>query len=480
MYVMKCRRFAVPLAILLLLIAMPATVAAHPGDADEPVEHQQDNDPDDGADQPRGVDDEIDQIERELDAIDDDDDAPDRPVDDGDDRSVDDVDAELEQLERELDAVDDDEAAADPLDVELPTPAAPRESAPQSMNPDISAITDLAFAYFSDDPDLRGGHDPVNQGFNLQGVEVALQAAVDPYFRFDSYIVFSLYGVEVEEAYGTSLNLPANLQLRAGNYLTNFGRTNPTHLHVWDFTTQPLVLGKFFGGEGLRGLGVELNQMLPLPWFAEWSVSVQNIGGAATGRSWLGGPGDVDRLTDLGVTPRLEQYWDLTRDLSMLLGFSGTFGPNDTGRGNRTDVYGADLLLHYNPPGLGGHQQIGVQNEFMLRRRQVPEGGNTTEGGVLQDFGGYSELYYSPNLFWRFAGRYEFVSGVENDYLDPEWDDNRHRVAANITYYPSHFSRIRLEHGVDYMPYRDELDPLVHMTMVQLELVIGAHGAHQF
>ncbi len=466
------RRITLAFAVVaLLLVGHPSLSVA----GDEPDQDDTDD-----------VQQELEQIERQLDAVDDDE--PRREdeqteEDEQDDADPLDVDDELEQMERDLEAADDedptDAAAPTHEDPQLPSPADPRESAPQSMNPDISAITDFAFAHFTDEPDLRGGHDPVNQGFNLQGVELALQAAVDPYFRFDSYIVFSLWGVEVEEAFGTTLDLPANLQLRAGNYLTNFGRVNPTHLHVWNFTTQPLVLGKFFGGEGLRGLGVEVSQLLPLPWFAEWSLSVQNIGGASTGRSWLGGEGDVETLTDLGVSPRLEQYWDLTGDLSMLLGLSGVFGPNDTGRGNRTDVYGADLLLYYNPPGLGGHQQIGWQNEFLLRRRQVPEGGNTTDGGVLQDFGGYSELYYSPSLFWRFAGRYEYVSGVENDYLDPEWDQDRHRVGANVSYYPSHFSRIRLEHGVDVMPYRDEAD-LVHMTMVQLELVIGAHGAHQF
>lgn len=419
----------------------------------------------------------------------------------------DDVESELEQMEREIrEAEEEAEPSADPeeepLDVEdeleqmerdveappeEPEPAAPLDfttepigRAVQSMNPDISAITDFAFAWFSDEPDLVGGHDPSNHGFNLQGVELGVQAAVDPYFRFDSFIVFSLWGVEVEEAYGTTLALPANLQLRAGQYLTNFGRINPTHLHVWNFVTQPLVIGKFFGGEGLRGLGVELSQLLPLPWFAEWYVSVQNIAGEATGRSWLGGPGDIQGPLDLTVSPRLEQYWDLVPNLGMLLGFSGAFGPNDTGRNNRSEVYGADLLLKWNPPGAGGYRELGWQNEFLLRRRQTPGAPADDTGDVLQDFGGYTELYYSPSLFWRFGGRYEYVAGVADDYLDPSWDEDRHRAAANVSYYPSHFSRLRFEYGVDFMPYRTDLDELVHMGMVQLELVIGAHGAHDF
>ena len=55
---------------------------------------------------------------------------------------------------------------------------------------------------------------------------------VDPYFRFDSNLVFSQFGVEIEEAYATTLDLPANLQVRAGQFLTRFGRINATHPHA--------------------------------------------------------------------------------------------------------------------------------------------------------------------------------------------------------------------------------------------------------
>ncbi len=443
------------------------------------------NDLDDSDIEEDGVDyDETDPVEAELEALEeelheDPDDENDLDDSDVEEEGVDqdDADAELEELEDEL-STPAETQPDDPLAV--PGLRDSTSGAVQSMNPDISMIADFAFAWFSDEPDLVGGHDPVDFGFNLQGLELGIQSAVDPYFQFNSYIVFTLWGVEVEEAYGTTLALPANLQLRAGQYLTNFGRINPTHLHVWNFVTQPLVLGKFFGGEGLRGLGVELSQMLPLPWLAEWYVSVQNIGGSSTGRSWLSTPGDVESLTDLTLTGRLEQYWDLSDSLAMLLGFSGAFGPNDTGRGNRSEVYGADLLLHWNPSGAGGYRTVGWQNEFLLRRRQTPGSADADEGTVLQDFGGLSELYYSPSLFWRFAGRYEFVSGVDDDPLDPHWDEDRQRIAANISYYPSHFSRIRVEYGVDLMPYRDALNEVVHMGMVQLELVVGAHGAHEF
>jgi hypothetical protein len=123
-----------------------------------------------------------------------------------------------------------------------PAPPAPVVGARSgvSFNPDISFIADFALAAFNHDDNLQqGGHDPTENGFNLQALEMAVSADVDPYFKFNSNIVFGTDGVELEEAYATTLSLPASLQVRAGQFLTRFGRINPTHPHAWDFWDQP-------------------------------------------------------------------------------------------------------------------------------------------------------------------------------------------------------------------------------------------------
>ena len=71
--------------------------------------------------------------------------------------------------------------------------------------------------------------------------------------------------------------LPHSLQARAGQFLTRFGRLNPTHPHTWDLVDQPFALGRVFGSEGNRGAGVELSWLTPLSWY-----------GAATSRLKLG------------------------------------------------------------------------------------------------------------------------------------------------------------------------------------------------
>jgi hypothetical protein len=352
----------------------------------------------------------------------------------------------------------------------------------QSMNPDISLILDTTFAYFSsDDTDLRGGHDPNSFGFNLQGLELSIGAAVDPYFRFDSAILFALFGVEIEEAYVTTLAMPWKLQIRAGQFKTKIGRLNPTHLHSWHFVTQPLVNAKFFGGESLRGLGFEISRLMPTPWFSELLLSVQNIGGAATGRSFAPTQDDIDGPLDLTLNTRFEQFFEVSPNFDILWGLGWAVGQNHTGRRNFTDIYETDLLLRWRDATEGGRNELGWQTEFMWRRRQVPQ-------DVLQDWGGQSFVYYSPSKYFEFATRYELVSGIDPDDdnrvdpLDPEWTDLRHRGAINASWMPSHFSRLRLEYQADYLSYREDtdLDALDHQVFLQLEVVTGAHGTHDY
>ena len=62
--------------------------------------------------------------------------------------------------------------------------------------------------------------------------------------------------------------LPANLQIKAGTFRSQFGRNNTQHLHVQNFTRRPLMTALLFGADGLRGPGAQASVLLPLPWFA--------------------------------------------------------------------------------------------------------------------------------------------------------------------------------------------------------------------
>ncbi|MBF5041278.1 zinc-regulated TonB-dependent outer membrane receptor [Aggregicoccus sp. 17bor-14] len=353
---------------------------------------------------------------------------------------------------------------------------------------DISLILDVAGAAFTSDAPLQtGDHDPSQRGFNLQQLELSVGSVVDPYFRFDSNIVFHQDGVEIEEAYATTLALPANLQVRAGQFLTKFGRLNATHPHAWEFVDQPFAIGRVFGGEGNRGLGIEASWLSPLPWYLEVVGSVTDAHGEGSARSFLGDADHpVQRFDDFQFTGAVKQFFSLSDDLSLLWGLSAANGPNPAGdpteanpvaSHTRTQVYGTDLYLRYRPTTQGNQTTVTWQTELLYRHRDLV-------GDSLHDYDGYSQLAWHFNRRWAVAGRYELGTAAKNaagqvveDPLDPEWTKLRQRISTNVTYYPTEFSRLRLQGATDRAGWRDSPD---YSLFLAFEVVVGAHGAHTF
>jgi hypothetical protein len=353
---------------------------------------------------------------------------------------------------------------------------------PQGLTPswlDLSFVLDLALAAFtSEEPLQGGGHDPTENGFNFQQLEMSVGTVVDPYLRFNGHIVFTPSEVEIEEAYVTTLDLPANLQVRAGQFLTRFGRLNSTHPHAWDFADQPFVLSRVFGGEGNRGLGLEVSWLSPLPWYLEVVSSATDARGEGTARSFLGAESRrVESPFDFQFTGAVKQFFPFSDDLSLLWGLSAATGPNASGSSSRSNIFGTDLYLKYRPTAVADGTVVSLQAELLYRRRQIPD-------ERLTDLGGYAQALWRFSKRWATAARYEFGTPahgrdglVAEDPLDPEWISTRQRLSANVTFWPTEFSRLRLQAATDRAGWRDERDYSVFLT---LEAVMGAHGSHAF
>ncbi len=406
---------------------------------------------------------------------------------------------QLSERVRELESHDAEPAPAEAVDLDLdalsaaleadtaekqetappPAPARRTRGPAQSFNPDISFIADFALAWFStDDPLQTGAHDPQVNGFNLQQLELAIGAPVDPYFRFDGNIVFSQFGVEIEEIYATTTGLPAGLQFRVGQFLTRYGRLNATHPHTWEFVDQAFPLGRVVGGEGNRGLGAEASILMPFPWYFEVLGSLTMANGAATALSFFGGDDlGVKTPLDFESVVAIKQFYPLGADVSLLWGVSWASGPNATGRDNRTDLIGTDLFLKIRPVTRRSPMQFTFLAELIYRRRQVPV-------DIWSDVGLVTQLQWRFAQRWAVAARYELGTPTLNlegttvvDPLDPAWTANRHRGALNVTFWPTEFSRLRLQGGLDAPLWRDDL---AFSAVLALEFNLGAHGAHSF
>ena len=210
---------------------------------------------------------------------------------------------------------------------------------------------------------------------------------------------------------------------------------------------------------------------MPLPWYVELSAAVTGASGDATARSFFGGADDdhVQGPQDFQYTAAAKQFFHLGEDWSLFVGLSWATGPNATGQGNRTDIYGADLYLKYRPITHGSYTEVSLQVEWMLRRRQVPS-------DVLQDQGMYAYMLWRFARRWAAAARYEVVGGLEHDPLDAKWTETRQRLSANVTFWPTEFSRLRLQYAYDLPGWRAGY----HAVILALEFSVGAHGAHKF
>lgn len=447
----------------------------------------------------------------------------------------------IEDLNRRLDAVQKQPAPEPP-----PPPAASSRPGALSIGSgrvsmDVGLIGTFA-AGTSSARDIEGGtqlggHDPNQRGFTVQGVEVTFSGAVDPYFRANANVLFSIDAsgesfVELEEAFMETISLPANLQLRGGQYLTEFGRHNPTHPHAWAFVDTPLVSGRFLGPDGLRNPGARLSWLMPTPFYSELFFSVQDSHGEtatgfrSAGHSHGGEEGlpsayrhpDNDRgiedLGDLLFAPRYAVSFELTEAQTLLLGASAAFGPNSSGGedGGETDtqIYGVDFTWKWkSPTHSGGFPFVAWQTEGMLRRYEAgrfdwDENGNgladdgevltpagtpaVLSGETLVDYGFYTQLLYGFRKGWIAGLRFDYLTGDEADYeragltLDGEAlgrdpsRASRWRLSPNLTWHPSEFSKVRLQYNYDD---RNDIGT-DHSVWLQFEFILGAHGAHKF
>jgi hypothetical protein len=351
---------------------------------------------------------------------------------------------------------------------------------------------------------LQGGdHDPRRRGFTIQNLEITGKGAVDPYFNGEAHIILKIdqdgeTGVELEEAFLTTTCLPWGFQIKAGQMFESFGRLNLQHPHAWQFVDQPIVNSRFLGPEGLRSQGAELSWLAPTPWYLLATAGVFNANGATT-HSFINDEEspfyvnvdgrDVATLEDLQYLVRVASNFDLGDTISTTIGASWAHGPNSTGGSADTDLLGADFYLRWKPlQNDHGWPFVQFQAEWMGRRFEQARGfdgdGNSFEHDELWDWGYYAQAVWGFTHRWTIGARWEQGKGeIANDDPDNFNFDPRYRISAALTFYPTEFSKIRLQYNYDHGSAiasfhgssKDE-----HSVWLQVEFLLGTHGSHKF
>ena len=338
-------------------------------------------------------------------------------------------------------------------------------------------------------------------GFNLNYAEMAVHSTVDPYLDADAVFHFSEEGVEIEEAYVTSRNLPYSLRARGGKFLSDFGRLNNQHHHAWSFSDMPLVYEAFLGNHGINEIGAQLQWIAPTENYLMFGVeALQGKNEAMFGNGAIANPYDAEENLAASATQPslLVGYVKTSADIGNTTILAGASIANGKSRldhfddetphafAGESDLYGLDLTVkHY----FNSYSSLTWQSEWLQRDMEgiqfKDDDGDLTTDDMLtpamhkKQAGYYTQLVYAPDANWKIGARYDNI--YKNDINGVDSTGDLDQYSAMVEYNTSEFARYRLQYTHSNALFnedgmRQNLDSLIFSVNVAL----GTHAAHAF
>jgi hypothetical protein len=342
-----------------------------------------------------------------------------------------------------------------------PAPPAPPVATPAAstggqsanyFNPAISLIGNFLGAGGDNRADLPAAA--------LRESELGLRAIIDPYAKADIFLAFGEEGVELEEGYVTLTALPGQWLAKAGRMRASFGKVNTYHLHSLPWPDMPLPVQSLLGGDGWIGSGVSVAKLLPIGnTFTELTLEALRPDGH--------GLFENNGNKDLAWNAHYRLFRDLGEAANLDLGLSLAEGPNGVTPDARTQLRGFDVTYRWKPLRQNRYRGAVLRGEVFDSRRETA----TTTGLATQ-----KALGWFASADYRLARRWWLGTLLEQSQhpSDPHLRDRASSLL--LTFSPSEFLQLRgqLRRGETAEGDRD-LD-----LLLQLQFLIGAHGAHPF
>ncbi|MDX8397242.1 MAG: hypothetical protein R8K49_02860 [Mariprofundaceae bacterium] len=368
-------------------------------------------------------------------------------------------------------------------------------SDPNVFNPQISMILNGSYRGFSQDParfkvpgfalgDASGLGD---RGLGINESELNFAANVD--HRFYASSTLSLPpsgGINIEEAYLQTLDLPAGLTLKGGRFFSGIGYINAFHPHHDDFIDRSLAsrvfLNNIFAGDGVQ-----------LRWLAPMNRYLELGGELLRGTHYPGG----------GAARRGTGAWDLFAKTGGDVGFSHSWlaglswlSTQSVARssfdntGASTGVFDgtghlliADLVWKWAPEGNSVDRNFKFQMELFVNRDKGIFTNTLATAGLYSahQSGGYAEAVYQFSHGWDIGLRHSLVaanhtgSAVVPGGVFDTLGMHPQRSSLVLGYANSEFSRFRVQLSHDKSQQKAD-----NQVLLQYIMLIGAHGAHQF
>lgn len=345
-------------------------------------------------------------------------------------------------------------------------------------------------------------------GFNLNYVELGMNATVDPYLDATAFLHYFDGGVEIEEAYFTSRNLPYNLRARGGKFLSDFGRQNNQHHHAWQFSDMPLVYEAFLGNHGIQEIGAQLQWIAPTDNYLMFGIeALQGKNEVMFGHEAIGDPYNGEStLSASADEPALYVGYIKTSadigDTTILAGASYAHGESRIDHlgddedphaiSGTSELYGLDLTVkHF----FDSYSSLTWQSEWLYRDMDGTQFANvdtdaddvldtiTSNGLRKKQAGYYTQLVYAPDQSWRMGLKYDniYKNDVSEDGNNQNMPVNMDQYTAMVEYHTSEFARYRLQYAHSNALFnedgqRQNLDSLIF----SVNIALGRHNAHPF
>ena len=266
---------------------------------------------------------------------------------------------------------------------------------------------------------LRGSHAPLDDGFNLQGIELGAVAEFGEHLSLQGnhnvfWDRFDGWDSEWEEAFAT-LKLPAGVSIRGGQFFAPFGLENTLHLHDRQFVEPPLSMIRLLGEEGLVVQGGEL--AWKLPGKAErWTF---RLGYGATREHTHGAERELRREAYVEALEHLGHHGDEGEEEEEehhhhSHGFAGNGGVYNAEEAYLDDGFFFGRIE--NAPGIEGIDTIGLS----IAAGQNGFGRTTWTAGA--DIKGSSKLGELP-LWWQGEAFYRMVEARDESGLKGDYDE---------------------------------------------------------
>lgn len=348
------------------------------------------------------------------------------------------------------------------------------------------------------------GHGGMRQGFNLRHTELAFTASVDAYFDVVALFAVGEEGIEAEEVYFQTRRLPGGFQLKGGKFLSGFGYANAHHPHQWDFVDQNLAYELLLGDHGLNEKGVQLNWVPKLPFYLKLGAELlqgenEKLSNYIGHEEFPGRTEDDDprELSDRAGPRMFTGFLKVGPNLgySSALQLGASYAKSRThqevhdhdGDGNPEGVldgtgsiWGVDLVYKYDSPRPYGAGDLVLQAEYLSRKRDLDIVGTPSKSVFRQD-GAYLQGVYGLLPRLQLAARWD-VAGLTNERVRAgvkrEYETSSRWTGA-LTFDPTEYSRVRAQYtraGIFVGGEKEKYDQF----FLQVQLSIGAHGAHKF